>query len=120
MIVKNPPPGRPSLHDQGEGTARGDGASSPENEARRHQSESGTQRSRFHLFEVQAVSSGTRREPAGVVVPDEVYAVPSAPAVDESRRAIRRVVGQKSLEVTPIPVVGSPVQLRNNFLPEGS
>ena len=119
MIVEDPPPRGPSFQHQGKGPARGDRPTPLQDEARGNQREGRAQPPGFHLLEMQAVPPGTGREPAGVVLPDEVDPVPRPPAVDEGGGAFRGIIGQKAFEIASIPVECSPVQLRADLLPEG-
>lgn len=114
MIVNDLPALRPLLHDQGEGSASSDLPPALKHETCSDQRESGAQGTDLNGFEPQAVPASVRGEPVTVVLPNEVDSVPGPSAIDERSRTFGGIVGEKSIQVPPVPVRRRPVQLRHN------
>ena len=96
------------------GPAGGDLGSPLENEPRGYERERRAQAAGPQLLEMKAVPSGAGRESGRVVAPDEVDPCPGPLPVDEGGGALWSVVGQKTVQVSPVPVHGGAVQLRRD------
>src|SRR5919112_3452160 len=78
VVVEDLPALGPSLHHQGEGTARGEGVSPLKNVSGGNQRQRGTQAPHGDFFEVEAVPAGTRREPGSIIASDKVESAPGS------------------------------------------
>ena len=81
MIVKNLPTGRSLLNYQCKRSAGCGRTATLENEAGSDQGQGWAQRTDFHFFEVKTVTPGTRLEPGGVVLANEIETVSGSAAV---------------------------------------
>lgn len=118
MIVDDLPALGSPFHYQGEGSAPSRFPPSLQEKARGDQCEGGTQRPHLDLLEPQAVPMGARGKPGCVVLSNEVDSVPGPVPVDESGTTLCGVIGEKSVEVTPVPVVRSAIQLSHDRIGE--
>src|SRR6476469_8828224 len=119
MIVDDLPTLALPFHDQGEGSAASGLSPALQDEPGGDQCQGGAERPHLDFLEPQAIPASARRKPWGVVLSNKVDSMPGSPAIDKRGSALRGIVGQKGIEVTPIPVSGGAVQLSHDRIGQG-
>src|SRR5215207_7770890 len=108
VVVNDAPSALAATHQQGGGTARGDGVASTETTRQRVLADEihhvGRHRIDIEDHERQRVAHGAGREHGRVPGPDRRRATHDPAASDERRRVARQVVVDERVEVTAIPV----------------
>jgi hypothetical protein len=111
VVVKDLPALGPALHYESKGTARDNSATVLENVPSGHQRQRRAQDAHCDLFEVEAVPPRAWGKPRSIVLPDEVESATGSSAVDERGGALSRVVRDKGVEITAVPVAGGATKL---------
>ena len=115
MVVKNLPALGPAFHDEGERAACGGPAASLEDEPSGYQGKRGAESPGLDFLEVEAIPAGPAGEAGCVVLPNPGESMARAKAVHERRGAVGGIVGEKGIQVTPVPIVGGPGELCGNL-----